>query len=273
MRYVTLCFITVLLVGCGEKFDASSDNMIAVSYNGILNDLDEEDKDRFVRLYDLYTQPYDGPYDPIEGGGIDIRQNDIESLHGLSYNAVISRVEEHEAYRRKIEREADIRSLEYLHKDYLDAQERITNFMKVFPATVDLVMGPYSEVTGISFAVENGSESILTKFDINIKAIRRSTGEVALTISKKAGLSKGALKPGYISSFTLQNDELQRYLKDKNYSVKGFITNMVADNGHPLHISLSNEFFREYGTLQLAYPEEFEALPRELDAMYKYLDL
>src|SRR5690606_41859700 len=83
MKKLLLISFVVSLTGCGEKFDASSDNMIAVSYNGILKTLDGAEKERFIQQYRSYTAVYEGPENP-DDPGFNMQQNAIESLHGLS---------------------------------------------------------------------------------------------------------------------------------------------------------------------------------------------
>ena len=263
MRSILILSLVLLLTGCGEKFDASSDNMIAVSYNGILKTLDGQDKDRFIRQYRFYTEVYEGPYDP-EDPGINMQQNDIESLHGLSYREVIDRVEEHVAYVESVSRDNDLALLRSLHKEYLKSRENMMLTMKEFPVTVQGVKGRYSDITASKVDIENNSDVIITEFDLHIRVIQRSTGEDAFGISDEVDLSSEPLEPGYIQTITFQNEDLQEYFNDKNYSIQSSITNIMTGDGRLIYAIMGNESFIEYASLMEKYPKEFESIQDEI---------
>ena len=263
MKSILILSFALLLTGCGEKFDASSDNMIAVSYNGILKSLDGEDKARFIKQYRFYTEVYEGPEDP-EDPGINMQQNDIESLHGLSYSEVIERVEEHEAYAKSVARENDIAMLRSLHKEYLKTRENIMLAMKEFPVTIEPVKGRYGDIAGIKVEIENNSEAAITHFDLNIRATQRSTGEDIFANTTPVDNSDEPLEPGYVQTIRFEHDELQSYFADKNYSVQSSITNIVSGDGRLIYGVMSDELFMEYASLMEAYPEEFEAIQDEI---------
>lgn len=103
----------VFLVGCGEKFDASTESMIKISYNNILKDLDPDERAEFSRQFDLYDTPFQTWCE--EGDGICLDRLDIEALHGLSYGDVIDAVAEHERAVAKFQHDQDIATLRNLH--------------------------------------------------------------------------------------------------------------------------------------------------------------
>ena len=263
MKKLLLISFVLLLTGCGEKFDASSDNMIAVSYNGILKTLDGEEKERFIQQYRFYTEVYEGPESP-DDPGFNMQQNDIESLHGLSYSAVIDRVEEHEAYVKSIKRDNDLSLLRSLHKEYLKTRENILLAGKVSPVTVEAARDRYNNITGVKIDVENNSELAAIAFDLNLRATLRSTGEDVFSNTSKVDNSDDPLLPGYVQTFRIQHDELEAYLDDKSYSVQGSIANVKTTDGRLTHSIMNDAAFVKYASLMEQYPEEFETIQDEL---------
>lgn len=255
--------LTALLTGCGEKFDASTDNLIRASYNGILKTLDGEEKVQFVRQYQLYTAPYELPIDPNDPG-IDIAQNDIESLHGLSYGQVIDRVAEHEEYLETLQRDKDLQTLTELHKIFLDSRANIMQSMQELPVTLEPMGGDYMGVVAVKVEVNNNADFTIEEFVLNVSITQRSTGEELFAGTKTADLSTDPLQPGYIYATSFRDQQIQEAFLDKNLSVQGYIYDVTTSDGRRVLSVMQDADYLQYSSLQEAYPEEFKDIQEEL---------
>ena len=57
MKYMILGIIAFLLVGCGEKFDASTNKMAKISYNNILKEIEDEAKRGDFEMSNFQSNP------------------------------------------------------------------------------------------------------------------------------------------------------------------------------------------------------------------------
>lgn len=262
-KLLALVAMTILMAGCGETFDASTDNLIRVSYNGILKTLGGEEKEQFIRQYQLYTEPYELPVDPNDPG-IDFAQNDIESLHGLSYGEVINKVAEHEDYLDKIGREKDLATLRMLHGIYLDNRENIMLSMKDLPVTLKPMSAKFLGTLAIKAELHNGTEHTIKDFSLSISVVQRSTGEQVYSTTIYADLNEDPMPPGYSYTSSFEEQKVQEFIQDKNYVVTGYLHNVTVDSGRLLYATMNDDTFMQYASLKRAYPEEFEKIRDEL---------
>ncbi|MQX52822.1 MULTISPECIES: DUF6694 family lipoprotein [Alcanivorax] len=258
-----LIALTALLTGCGEKFDASTDNLIRASYNGILKSLGGEEKEEFVRQYQLYTAPYELPIDPNDPG-IDIAQNDIESLHGLSYGQVIDRVAKHEEFLETLQRDKDIQTLTELHKVFLDSRANIKQSMKELPVTLAPLGGDYMGVVAVKVELDNNASFAIEQFVLNVSITQRSTGEELFSDTKTADLSTDPLQPGYTYATSFGDQQIQEAFLNKNLSVQGYIYDVTTSDGRRVLSIMQDADYIQYASLQKTYPEEFMEIKEEL---------
>ena len=262
-KLLVLVAMTILMVGCGETFDASTDNLIRVSYSGILKTLEGEDKEQFIRQYQLYTEPYELPVDPNDPG-IDFAQNDIESLHGLSYSEVINKVVEHEEYLDKIGREKDLATLKMLHGIYLDNRESIMLSMKDLPVTLEPIEAKFLGPLAIKAELDNNTDYTIREFSLEVSVVQRSTGEQVYSTTVFADLGNDPLPPGYSYTSSFEDQKVQEVIQDKNHSVIGYLSNVIVDNGRLVYAKMGESNFLQYASLKRAYPEEFKDIQEEL---------
>ncbi|MEH6784406.1 MAG: DUF6694 family lipoprotein [Alcanivorax jadensis] len=262
-KLLVLVAMTILMVGCGETFDASTDNLIRVSYNGILETLEGEEKEQFKRQYQFYTEKYELPQDP-EDPGIDFSQNDIESLHGLTYGEVVSKVAQHEQYVADIRREKDLFMLREFHGLYLDSREKILSSMKDLPVTLEPMEAKFLGPLAIKAELDNNTEYTIRKFSLEVSVVQRSTGEQVYSTTVFADLGNDPLPPGYSYTSSFGDQKVQEVIQDKNHSVIGYLANVIVDDGRLVYAKMDESNFLQYVSLKRTYPEEFKDIKEEL---------
>jgi|GEM_PF-1501264 len=262
-KLIIILLFAAFMTGCGETFDASNDNMIRVSYNGILETLDGKEEEEFKRQYQFYIEQYELPQDP-EDPGINFAQNDIESLHGLTYGEVISKVAQHEQYVADIRKEEDLFMLRELHGLYLDSREKILSSMKDLPVTLEPMEARFLGPLAIKAELDNNTDYTIREFSLEVSVVQRSTGEQVYSTSVFADLGNDPLPPGYSYTSSFGDQKVQEVIQDKNYTVIGYLSNVIVDDGRRAYAKMDESNFLQYASLKRAYPEEFKDIKDEL---------
>ena len=210
MKYMILGIIAFLLVGCGEKFDASTNKMAKISYNNILKEIEDEAKrGDFERQFSLYTKPYELN---ICMDDYCTEKNDIESLHGLSYSEVIEAVDSHEKKLYQLEREAAKLALERLHRRWLQSTSNIIQRDEDLALKLGNNIRQTFSSRAVDFSFTNNSGNTISEFWVCFTATEIDTGEEVLSDcvqGLKRGSSYGTIKPGKVHRETSTTGNLQ----------------------------------------------------------------
>lgn len=265
MKYMILGFLAFLLAGCGEKFDASTESMTKISYNNILKELDDPaERGDFERQFALYTAPYELN---VCMEGYCNEQNDIESLHGLSYSEVIETVASHEQKLYQLEREAARMALERLHKRWLQSTSNIIQRDEELAIQFGNNIRQTFSSRAVDFSFKNNSGKEISEFWVCFTATEAATGEEVLSDcvqGLKRGSSYGTIKPGKVHRDDLYHWKLTGYLKDPNYTVQADIRGALDQNGQEMYPIMSSEEVEEFRSLRGAYVDIFDEVESEL---------
>ena len=271
MKYIALFLAGILLSGCGDKFDASSDSMIKISYNNIIKELDDPSaKGEFVRQFALYTQPYelflcaDGLSSDEFHGDPCTKKNDIESLHGLSYDQVVEAVSRHESEVIEMRRQAAKENLKSLHLSWIRTTEGIIQRDKDF--VVFLKSSSLYGYPAVHFSFTNKSGRDVAGFWLCLNVTEVSTqADVASDCNEgKPSRIGGIIAPGKHYEDRMAHIEINQYMNRPGYSVTGYLTDIVSPNGSPIYPSMTTEAYSKYKELKGRYPDIFSELVSEL---------
>lgn len=262
MKSILILSLALLLTGCGEKFDTSSNSMTKISYNNILKDIEPQDRETFARRYEFYTKPYREVMCGEEGEvDVCIMQNDIESLHGLSYKEVIRTVEQHEIDVHKREAWIAEKRLKNYHLSFLQSMNSIDQQKKDMKVSMKSGYRGHNVVLWYSF--KNESPGKIAEYSLCLEITEKSTGiqEIDECISLTP-LSPIAVGQEYLR-YTLEGMSLAKAVDDPKYSVEMSVLFPIGPDGGYLYPTMSTENYEEYVALKNQYPEEFSKIVKE----------
>ncbi|KGD64265.1 hypothetical protein Y5S_02567 [Alcanivorax nanhaiticus] len=277
MKYMILGFLAFLLAGCGEKFDATSQSMIKISYNNILKSLDTPaEKGEFARQFNSYTEPYQ-LFICADGLGSDeisddpcIEKNDIESLHGLSYDEVVETVAKHEAEVANINRQIVKANIETLHRAWKNTAEGIIQRDKDFVVSAE--KASMQGLPAVTFSFTNNSKHTISGFWLCLNVTEVQTGnEVASECNDVKPFNVGRpIPPGNSYKDSMVHRKIGTYARNQNYRVTGFIANVVDPMGNEVYPAMTNGEYEEYKQLKNSHLDIFDEVEEEIGAAAWY---
>ena len=261
MRNIILSLIAVFLVGCGERFDTTSEISTRTSYNNVLKKLKGEEQEAFIRQFALYTKPYEKTDCGIMNEPCTTR-NGMDSLQGLSYEDVIAKVSEHEAHIQELAYRADLHELVQLHQEWQKVQRIPQESIKIF--TVDLV--PYTQWQGwrwTHWKLTNPTDHKIKGFTVHVKIESSVTGE---TIVNRYDKTYKGILPAETGSGYLFDLSVEKYLNDK-YVITKYLSDISFDGNKPMFVTMSYERSARYEALKSKYAKELKNITETASRM------
>lgn len=268
MKKILILTFALFLTGCGEKFDASTESMIKISYNGILADLEGEEKENFVRQFDAYTDRYVDPFGGESGDG-SYEQNDIESLHGLSYGDVVDRVAEHEKNVQLLTDAKNVMHLTNLHVRAVASAKNMNELIDKF----DVVFGRMGDA-GFSFGgfdafgggsvvvkISNTSEHTVKTADVCVNVVQASDSKDMGTYCYE--VSTQGIPPNHSGAGIIADRDIWEVIRNKQYKVTMYVAGAYDSHGTSLYPIMDDEDYSLYAGLKAKYPDELQDIVAE----------
>jgi len=173
MKHLIIGLITTaLLTGCGESFDASSDQMSRISVERIVKDLGPAEGEQFREDLSFYLKPYEDFCINADGDGFCQYENDIAALHGESDSAVVRIVKEHRENREKFTKYKEVEEMKYL----IVEAKRYADFWASAMDNIDVeVLGTRAYIYEPAYEYDTEKDAY---FDVKIQVINNSDVDI-----------------------------------------------------------------------------------------------
>lgn len=261
MKSILILSLVLLLTGCGEKFDASSENMIKISYNNILKELEGNEKNDFQRQFSLYTQVYELV---LCMDDYCTEKNDIESLHGLSYGQVIDAVALHEEKIVSLRRQHVKSRLLSLHSAWKRTAEGIIQRDQDFVVFVG--KGSLYGYPAVKFSFTNKSGTDLAGFWLCLNVKESETGKEVISDCNEAKPihAGGIISHGKNYEDVMAHREITSYLNKPGYGVTAYLANLKTPQDEDLYPTMTNGEHDEYEALMNSHFDIFKEVEDEV---------
>jgi len=241
----------IIILGCeNPKFDATTEQMIKISYNKVLQSIPEEKRRYFDELVILYVQPY-------EQGGHE-EKNSIENLHGMNAKEMLKVIEKHADLIADLNRQEDIIKLQSL-------TILAIRHDSLFDLFQSMKLGHEPHHNGVIVKISVSADYQVKGFTLYTRVENKNNEADGKTIKKyvSIGGTENPLSNSNPINLIQEDFTLAFFNKNGRYKYISWLDDVVTTEG-PLRF-MTNEEKSEWELLSSRYPKEFSEMINKVD--------